>query len=1002
MNTSPVSTGDRPSIVEPALPERSTPYSFPVLASLAPVLGSILIWAITRSPFALVFAFLGPLVALGGLADARFRAGRRRRAENRRFAREICAVRSLISTAHSAERDARIRAAPSVSGLRATGVRDPERWRADPTLGVWVRIGLGQSASDLRLDAVGALRGANPVQGAAECANELELIRSEASVISGVPLVVDARLGIGICGPPALVEPVARGILLQMANALSPATFTLEFAAEARWNWLAWLPFEHREAPEGRIRFCSPGEQIVVAVAGSIDALPAECRIVLDVQRWRTAWLVRSPALALESPVEVEFISVEQASLDCQFLSAAAHFRGLFITATGSWVGGLAALPLPRLTTAAPSLAAVFAVGRSPQSAEPRGLEIDLVRDGPHAIVGGTTGSGKSELLVSWILALSTAWSPAAVNFLLIDFKGGSAFAPLRDLPHVVGIVTDLDGRQAARALLSLRAESRFRERTIADAGASAIDNPAVNLPRLVIVVDEFAAMASDFPELHELFVDLAARGRSLGLHLILCTQRPAGVVRDSILANSSLRISLRVNNRADSIAVIGTADAAELAPDQPGLVVLSRAGGAPERALVVRSRAEDLPRVGLLNRDALPIRRPWCEDLPDVVYLSDLVATPRDTGAAALRRGRDIRLPFGLGDFPDQQCQQTVYYEPATDGHLLAIGAKGSGKSRFLATCAVLAGARLLASTVEESWDQLAILLGQVRNGDFAGGLLLIDDPDSLVSRYPADYQAPLVDRLVELAQEGPAAGLFLVLATRRVPSVLSSLAALCESRLVLRMPNRQEHLLAGGSSAGWSPATPVGEAEWKEARVKIAITPGAVPGSEPDPVRLTATPAESMAQFVAGLAATPGQHSVLVVSTRAREFTVRLRAEPLAMSQIGALIELAGSTGLPSNELIVARSTAVTVFIGDPESWQARWSVLAALRPCSTIVFDRCSVQEFRSIAAQRSYPPPLASAVERYLALDPDGTVRRIQGLPARAVPADPQSAGSPRSD
>ena len=948
------------------------------------MVGSLLIWAVTHSPFALVFAFLGPVVALGSLADARFGARRRRKVEQVRFAREICEVRAQIITAHSDERHARTRAAPSAAGIRATGVRDPERWRADPAHGVAVRVGLGQSASDLRLDGVGAMRGSSALDPAAESARQLESIRLEASVIARVPLVIDARLGIGICGPPALAEPVARGILLQLANALSPAVFILECAPELRWNWLARLPFKHRQAPDGTIRFLSPSTEILLAVAGSIDTLPAGCRTVLEVQRWRTACIVRSPEQLRRGPVEVEFISEEQASLDSGFLAEAARFRGLAVNATKSWVGGLAALPLPNSMTSKPSLAAVFAVSGSKGSGAFAGLEIDLVRDGPHAIVGGTTGSGKSELLVSWVLALSTVWSPSVVNFLLIDFKGGSAFAPLCDLPHVVGIVTDLDGRQAARAVLSLRAELRFRERVIAAADASSIDDPAVDLPRLVVVVDEFAAMATDFPELHELFTDLAARGRSLGLHLILCTQRPAGVVRDSILANSSLRVSLRVNNRADSIAVIGTGDAAELAQDQPGLVVVSRAADVPVQAIVIRSSAEDLRRVSLLHIVAAPIRRPWCDDLPEIVQLSSLAPAHRDADSNTLSKGADILLPFGLGDFPDRQCQETVCYEPAVDGNLLAVGAKGSGKSVFLATCAAFTGARVLASTIEESWDQLVALLTLVRNGDFTRGLLLIDNPDSLVSRYPADHQAAFVDRLVELAQEGPAAGLFLVLAARRMPSVLSNLAALCESRLLLRMPNRQDHLLAGGIAASWSPTMPVGEAEWKGARVKIAIVP------DSRLVKPTATSAESMAQVIAGVSATPGHRSVIVVSTRAREFTARLRAEPVASSKIGEVVEIAGSTALRAAELIVGRSSAVTVFVGDPESWQARWSVLAGLRQSSTIIFDGCSVQEFRSIGAQRTFPPPLASTYDRYLALDPDGTVTRVCGLPLAANP------------
>ena len=159
-------------------------------------------------------------------------------------------------------------------------------------------------------------------------------------------------------------------------------------------------------------------------------------------------------------------------------------------------------------------------------------------RDGPHAVVAGTTGAGKSELLVSWVLAMAARHPPSAVTFLLVDFKGGAAFAPLARLPHVSAPSAIWTRVAAARAIESLRAELRRRERVLAECGARSIDElvaPASSAQAaLVIVVDEFAAVVSDQPELHELFADLAARGRSLGLHLILCTQRPSGVVRDA------------------------------------------------------------------------------------------------------------------------------------------------------------------------------------------------------------------------------------------------------------------------------------------------------------------------------------------------------------------------------------------------------------------------------------------------------------------------------------
>ena len=154
-------------------------------------------------------------------------------------------------------------------------------------------------------------------------------------------------------------------------------------------------------------------------------------------------------------------------------------------------------------------------------------IDLDLVADGPHAIVGGTTGSGKSALLTAWILALAAAHPPERLVLLLVDCKGGATFDPLAALPHVAGVVTDLDPEDAERAVASLGAELRRREQAVRDAGGQ--DITATGLPRLVVVVDEYRALVDRAPDLAALFGDLAARGRSLGVHLVLCTQRPAG-----------------------------------------------------------------------------------------------------------------------------------------------------------------------------------------------------------------------------------------------------------------------------------------------------------------------------------------------------------------------------------------------------------------------------------------------------------------------------------------
>ena len=165
------------------------------------------------------------------------------------------------------------------------------------------------------------------------------------------------------------------------------------------------------------------------------------------------------------------------------------------------------------------------------------------------------------------------------MTFVLVDYKGGSAFAECAQLPHTVGMVTDLDPHQVERALASLSAELTRREHILAAAGAKDIEDyqllvdkrQARPLPRLVIVIDEFASMVRDLPDFVTGLVNIAQRGRSLGIHLILATQRPSGVVSQEIRANTNLRIALRVTDPADSADVIGVTDAATIAQSHPG-----------------------------------------------------------------------------------------------------------------------------------------------------------------------------------------------------------------------------------------------------------------------------------------------------------------------------------------------------------------------------------------------------------------------------------------------
>ncbi|MFG2517929.1 FtsK/SpoIIIE domain-containing protein [Streptomyces sp. NPDC048527] len=418
---------------------------------------------------------------------------------------------------------------------------------------------------------------------------------------------------------------------------------------------------------------------------------------------------------------------------------------------------------------------------------------LDLKRDGPHGLVAGTTGSGKSELLQTIVASLAVANRPDAMTFVLVDYKGGSAFKDCTLLPHTVGMVTDLDAHLVERALTSLSAELRRREHILAEAGAKDIEDYVdllvrepgrTPMPRLLIVIDEFASMVRDLPDFVKGLVNIAQRGRSLGIHLILATQRPSGVVSPEIRANTNLRIALRVTDSAESQDVLTSPEAASIAKSTPGRAYVrlgqnslvpfqaGRVGGRrpgtaqdtapapwvvpigwsqlgqplPGRPRATRQQSDDaitdladlVEAIRVANRDMniAPQHSPWLPALPSTLVPDDLPPVT-ESGSYALQP-----VAYGIVDRPEDQAQNPLVLDPATLGHLHIIGSPRAGRSQTL---------RTLAGSAARAYSSADLHIYGIDCGN--GALLALESLPhcgAVVQRTQPERVARLLSRLV------------------------------------------------------------------------------------------------------------------------------------------------------------------------------------------------------------------------------------------------------------
>ncbi|MCL1851538.1 MAG: type VII secretion protein EssC [Peptococcaceae bacterium] len=378
---------------------------------------------------------------------------------------------------------------------------------------------------------------------------------------------------------------------------------------------------------------------------------------------------------------------------------------------------------------------------------------------GPHGLLAGTTGSGKSETLQSYILSLAIHFHPYEVAFLLIDYKGGGMANLFDKLPHLLGVITNLDGAQSMRALVAIKSEMRRRQGMLGHHGLNHVDayqklraqeSSLAPMPHLFIISDEFAELKREQPDFIKELVSAARIGRSLGVHLILATQKPSGVVDDQIWSNSNFRVCLKVQNVSDSNEMLKTPDAAHITLPGRGYLQVgnnviyeqfqSAYSGAEYKA--GRSKDEEKPdaniylwnelgQAQLLTKDfstiaaaagetteANPVTQldavvntiervfgaaglrkvpsPWLPPLRERIYLPDLLENsdfvPRwgrgqdEQG----NRAESIEVIAGMVDEIERQRQSPLTINFSADGHVGVFGSPGSGKSTLLRSIAM------------------------------------------------------------------------------------------------------------------------------------------------------------------------------------------------------------------------------------------------------------------------------------------------------------------------
>ncbi len=834
-----------PPVRQPKQPVPLTMLAYPLLFGAGMI-------ATAHSWYSMTYLFGMPLMMFGNAYEQRRRGAKEHRKAMAGWRVEFDRSLGELDQAAATQRAQSFVDNPEVAELPTRVlIRHPALWNrreGDPDY-LAVRVGLGPVPALL----TGKLAGQAASETAA-AARELDARRTLHDM--PVCLRLDQAGLVAVVGPGEDVDAAVRALALRLCCDHSPAELSLAAVLgpgrAQHESWLRWLPHVAKRtggvapvavgATDGqalleRLAADEGGRGETVCLVDEEAGLPRRAveavAAVAAQRRLRLVWLGSGPervpagtdvlvdleasVLALRGRGGLHPLStVDSLSLGTAWRAA----RGMTgYTDEAAVLPADTALPeVVRLPELAPDLRDIehrdadqpavvlerWAGRRGLRAQIGLGMDgtvtLDLRDDGPHGLVAGTTGSGKSELLQTLICSLALNNPPERLTFLLVDYKGGAAFRECADLPHTVGYITDLTPALVARALTSLSAEVAAREELLGRYGVKDLvqlerDHPDAAPPSLLICVDEFAALAVEAPQFVDGMVNIAQRGRSLGLHLLLATQRPAGVVTASIRANTDLRIALRVSSTEDSADVLDAPDAARISRRTPGRAWIRRTGhgtaelvqaawvgarqerDAQEAAVEVRPftardagpdaeapparvhARTDLDRLvsaigeAFLRSGRARPARPWLPPLPEELPVGCVAPGELLLGAGALDEERvpgaadplrvsppPGQVPIGLADQPGRQAQPPLSLNYPQVGHVLVYGASGSGKTEFLRTVAVSA---TLANAESGPY---------IYGIDYAGGGLAVLGDWPAVGSIVAEQQFERVLRLLRM----------------------------------------------------------------------------------------------------------------------------------------------------------------------------------------------------------------------------------------------------------